>query len=533
VRAALEWGLTAEDPERGRRLAAALPWLWHLNGHGHEGIEFLRRAIGRAPADRSLLSAALLTGVALVADTASPLDVEFDAAQRALEIATENGDEGLRCLPLMLSAVGQFYTDFNAAWTLCRDAIRSAEAADDGFVIDAGRALQGIILHLRDRHDEARPLMRAAIEGLLRCGDRGVAATVIGFQAIGALYTGEPELARRIAMQAVRVAEPLGDYHRVGSTRSVLAMILGFTGDVDAGLRVMEPVLRLVEDSETEVFVPGMARAMGTLYLRRGDREAAVRWFEREARSRDRGLETYLAAQSMPGLGSALRQLNRFEEARCVLDQAVCLARRLDMPAVLAESLEQQAHLAAANDPDRAADLHHEALAMRARHGLRTFTVDSLEALASLIRRSDRLPQAVRVLAAADHARSAMGYPRPPVERPAHDETIAHLRTVLDDERFETVWTEGVCLPLDEAVAYVRRTRGARHRPATGWPSLTPTEQRIVRLAAAGLSNLQIGARLFMSRSTVKTHLAHVYAKLDVANRTELATLTAADMTTR
>jgi len=44
-----------------------------------------------------------------------------------------------------------------------------------------------------------------------------------------------------------------------------------------------------------------------------------------------------------------------------------------------------------------------------------------------------------------------------------------------------------------------------------------------VRLVAEGLSNPEIGARLFMSRSTVKTHLSHVYAKLGVANRTELA----------
>jgi DNA-binding NarL/FixJ family response regulator len=42
-----------------------------------------------------------------------------------------------------------------------------------------------------------------------------------------------------------------------------------------------------------------------------------------------------------------------------------------------------------------------------------------------------------------------------------------------------------------------------------------------------GLNNPEIGSRLFMSRGTVKTHLSHVYAKLGVANRTELATLAA------
>jgi len=62
-----------------------------------------------------------------------------------------------------------------------------------------------------------------------------------------------------------------------------------------------------------------------------------------------------------------------------------------------------------------------------------------------------------------------------------------------------------------------------------GWASLTSTEQEVVRLAVAGLTNPEIGKRLFMSRSTVKTHLAHVYAKLGVANRTELATSAAGE----
>ena len=48
----------------------------------------------------------------------------------------------------------------------------------------------------------------------------------------------------------------------------------------------------------------------------------------------------------------------------------------------------------------------------------------------------------------------------------------------------------------------------------------------MVRLVVDGLNNPEIGRRLFMSRGTVKAHLSHVYAKLGVANRTELATLT-------
>jgi DNA-binding CsgD family transcriptional regulator len=83
------------------------------------------------------------------------------------------------------------------------------------------------------------------------------------------------------------------------------------------------------------------------------------------------------------------------------------------------------------------------------------------------------------------------------------------------------------------AVAVAARGRGPRTRPPTGWDSLTPAERDVVRLVAEGLTNPEIGRRLFVSRNTAKTHLSHVYRKLGVSNRTELARLAAAHLDTQ
>jgi len=64
-------------------------------------------------------------------------------------------------------------------------------------------------------------------------------------------------------------------------------------------------------------------------------------------------------------------------------------------------------------------------------------------------------------------------------------------------------------------------------RPALGWPSLTEAELPVVRLAAEGHTNADIAARLCLSRYTVETHLKHVFAKLGVESRAELAALAA------
>jgi DNA-binding NarL/FixJ family response regulator len=55
-------------------------------------------------------------------------------------------------------------------------------------------------------------------------------------------------------------------------------------------------------------------------------------------------------------------------------------------------------------------------------------------------------------------------------------------------------------------------------------PPLTPRETEILQLIAKGLSNRVAADALGLSRATVRTHLEHIYAKLDVSNRTEAVT---------
>ena len=70
----------------------------------------------------------------------------------------------------------------------------------------------------------------------------------------------------------------------------------------------------------------------------------------------------------------------------------------------------------------------------------------------------------------------------------------------------------------------VRRGRRVTHsRAQSGWQSLTPSERAIVDLVAEGLSNPQIGQRLYVSRRTVQAHLGHVFAKLHLTSRAQLA----------
>jgi DNA-binding CsgD family transcriptional regulator len=62
-----------------------------------------------------------------------------------------------------------------------------------------------------------------------------------------------------------------------------------------------------------------------------------------------------------------------------------------------------------------------------------------------------------------------------------------------------------------------------RREAASGVESLTPGERRVALLAAQSLSNAEIAQALFVTVNTVQTHLSHVYAKLEITSRAQLA----------
>ncbi len=131
--------------------------------------------------------------------------------------------------------------------------------------------------------------------------------------------------------------------------------------------------------------------------------------------------------------------------------------------------------------------------------------------------------EAARLFGAAQAIRQRIGAARFKIYDAGHEASLAALRDAVGAKDFECSWVEGAALSTEEAIAYTQRGRGQRKRPASGWASLTPTERDVVRLVSEGLANNDIATRLFVSPRTVQTHLTHVYTKLGLSSRMQLA----------
>jgi DNA-binding CsgD family transcriptional regulator/tetratricopeptide (TPR) repeat protein len=255
----------------------------------------------------------------------------------------------------------------------------------------------------------------------------------------------------------------------------------------------------------------------GKLALAEGDQEAAGRLF---AEALDRTPTATGVLVDMSELSQAMGDL---DVARARIDQALALARDGGVGHLIAQALHRRGQLARLQgDRYQAETQHHEALRLWDKTGQRVCLAASLEALAGLAAEQGRGEYAARLFGAAHAFRRTIGYVRAPAEQAAHDADLASARQGLSAQTFAAAWEQGEALSLEEAVAYAAKGRGPRQRPTTGWASLTKAECDVALLGAQGLTNAEIGQRLYISPRTAQVHLTHVFAKLGIRSRKQL-----------
>ncbi|SED73429.1 Predicted ATPase [Ruania alba] len=513
-KAALDWGLELEDSAPARALAGEIAWLWHLEGSSEEGLAVLRRAHHAGREDLSMIQARVLLGIAIVADPTAYRTERVSAAEQAESMALEFDDWPTILQARLFLAIDLINTDLDAARELAADVARQARERTVGFVGDGAQVVLGLLHLMREEYTEAIQLLDDASDALLERGHRGVATTGLSFLARALAKSGDVHRAADAAEHSAAAARPLNDVHRLGVALSAVADMRRLRGDLDGAERALAEIDQLVNDRDVTPFVPGWERTAALVALARDAPDMAAQWCRREGAALAVD-DTALTPQTQAVLVAALLRSGESDRARSLLATLSTRADALGLPECQAEAAELRAELT--EHPEQALDHRYEALRIRSKHRQVPGCIDTLEAIIGQLSARGRTEPAAILSGAVRRARHESGYAgRSWVGEPTAD-------TSLEDPHLREAFGQGQKLTLWEAADYASRSRGPRRRPETGWDSVTPTELSVIALAVDGLSNPQIGQRLFIAPGTVKTHLAHVYAKLGVANRTELA----------
>jgi predicted ATPase/DNA-binding CsgD family transcriptional regulator len=479
----------APDDERVRGLitAASLALASCEPGGFHRSASQAVAAAGAADVGGAL---ALALGQRALSGVLSGLSTSEQVAadvEQALQLAQRCEDASTHAYVLSFAGAALLHSrSIDAGCHLFQRGVAMCEANDLAFQLPAAHAGPLMLSPWSGRFDQTCHHARRAVELSRQLGRPGWEAVgLIGLGA-AAVLQGDHFRAQEWLSEAQALLRPqaLEGTHYGMWLRHWLGLSAYASGDLEAARTTAEEIVRI-------------------------GRGGGSRW--------DESIGEWL-------LGLVGQSQKRPDEARARLEASRALSSNPRLPHTLGRSLLGLAELAQADeDLDKAWELAHDGLEILDDYGDRVGAAAALETVADLAVALGEPERSLRLLAASQRFHADTGIARFPFHADRFDRARDAALAALEPTDATACWDAGGELSLADAVAYARRGRGERQRPRIGWASLTPVECDVVRLVAEGHTNAEIGQRLFISANTVKKHLSHVYAKVDVDGRTDLA----------
>ncbi|MGH3695362.1 MAG: LuxR C-terminal-related transcriptional regulator, partial [Pseudonocardiaceae bacterium] len=523
LRSALEWA-AATDPDAGLRLVDALTLFWLFTGRHREGDAAYARALDAAGEQRTPLRGRVLAGRGILGQLAGAYEAASGWAQAALVVGEACGD--LWTQGRAYHALGRKVSLRDPAGgraLLERSVELATRAGDDWCRISAAQMLAFSWI-IQDEFDTARPLRDGAYATATRLGYRRGIAWHWYYRGWEAILHGRLDEARESLARALAAGEEVGDPAMNGFANGLMAFAQLGGGDTKLAHSLARTALGHVLATGAGLALGLVNQILARTEIALGETAAARGHLETAVEADRLSGNVYLLTWHLALMGTLERLEGNLDAAHRCAGEALEVARRIGsgwLQANVERLLGRLALVAgAAGDAERYV---HDALGRLVDKGFGLDVPECLDVLAAIAAAQESFEEAARLSGAAAAGRRRLGIVRFPPEPQFWAAVELSTREVLGVEGYDTAFTAGAELATDEAVAYARRARGERKRPSRGWDSLTPTELEVVRHISAGLTNREIGERMFITSGTVKVHLSHIFAKLGTPSRAHLA----------
>jgi DNA-binding NarL/FixJ family response regulator len=449
--------------------------LWN-QGDAEASSTLLRQALGEAHAPA--LQARIHTRISSMTDD---FEVAAEHAEAALGLADEHEDPLVYSFALHNLARAKFYAGGGADHGAIEKGML-LQREEAGWEISTAPAFWA-----RDFDDFDTAIRR--FEEMLRVfGERGDEASCSGVLAqLAAIHalTGRLEVARQRATEALELARQTEQETWIQVALTVQAQVSVRSGELDSARATAEQVLRRLQ-LQPDPAIECMVRAvLGLVALSAGQSAEAVAQFSRidaflsSVHNREPAADRVHADYA-----EALINVGDLDSGEEVILRMEARARALPRPWILAVSARSRGLiLSARGDLDGAARAMREAITRHVGLDMPFEQGRTLLALGQVLRRRKERRAA----------------------RAAFEEALATFERLGVQPWVDRARDELARVPVRRAPAF-----------------LTPTEERIARLAASGLTNREIAMRAFVADKTVEANLARAYDKLGVHSRAEL-----------
>jgi ATP/maltotriose-dependent transcriptional regulator MalT len=308
-----------------------------------------------------------------------------------------------------------------------------------------------------------------------------------GVAALAYLEQGRWAQARAVCADIGTLAAAAGLEHAAACAHAIDAIVLAFQGDAAGARALADEALRLVDPLESRSVAVYAHRALAAAATVEGEYEAAYEHCRMVFDPDGDPIHYHASYPTLPELAAAAARSGRHADAAEIVERSARSLAQGGSPRLHALVHRSRALLA---DPEHA---EPDFLAALADPALERWPFERAQALleyAEWLRRRRRIAEARPFLTAAHDIFLRLG------ARPWTERAQAELRAA------------GLDVAATDPGAFARR--------------LSPQQQQIVRLAARGLTNREIGERLFLSPRTVGSHLYRAFPKLGVTARSQL-----------
>jgi DNA-binding CsgD family transcriptional regulator/tetratricopeptide (TPR) repeat protein len=325
---------------------------------------------------------------------------------------------------------------------------------------------------------------RAALELLAPLGDTRLAVRALGeLSAALRNQRGCLDAARATAREAIAMAGRVDDHVGLAVAQVTLGMALLYGGDFEVAAQLAAEALRVSLPATTSRFATALLCASQHNQHELDAAEEAGR----------RGLAASRAAGDLRLTCWYLSELGNI---------AVDGGRWLE-----------------------AIDLAQASIEVALQIGDQFKIIEGLETLATTTERTGRPADGARMFGAAARHSETIGVPDVEYTRQLQSDLRSSFMAALGAERFEAAYREGFNGGLDPALDLARSLRSHGTSPQGPKGVLSRREQDVVALVAAGLTDIQIGERLYISVRTVRSHLDRIRNKTGARRRAELTRL--------
>jgi DNA-binding CsgD family transcriptional regulator len=475
-------------PPRAALLVRLATIHYHLSGwplaeqtFRHAAAEARDDPAVRAHAEQELAFARVVAG---------DLPAALHCAKASLRSARQTADPLLVAQSLARIATFEFFLGNGVPHDLLDEAAALSSTASEEppgrMPLHSPSLVRGLILKWCDRLDEARLVLADECRRTLDRGDEASLPFLLYSFSELECWAGNWDAAEEYAMEGCRVAEESRQKTMRPATLYPLALIRAYRGQIAEAQKLANEGLALCEQTGNVPVASQLLSVLGFAALSVGDYQAAASHLDRLAESTAAfGLGEPGVVRFLPDAIEALAALGQVDRARSLAQLLEERGNALGRPWALATGARCRAHLAAGDGDLLEAQTacaealsHHEQLSMPFELG-RTLLVTGM------------------------------------IERRARQKSTAG-----DSFGQALAVFERLGAPLWADKARRELSKITTRSPADG---LTETERRIAALVAQGQTNREVASAMFVTENTVQSHVRHIFQKLGVRSRTELA----------